>query len=44
MGAKCVQPDRLCINWGDAAIGFTGIDFSKNSLDEYVQNIEVPGS
>ena len=28
MGAKLAHPDRLCINvWGDAAIGFTGMDF-----------------
>jgi len=28
MGAKLVHPDKLCINvWGDAAIGFTGMDF-----------------
>ena len=28
MGAKIVHPDKLCINvWGDAAIGFTGMDF-----------------
>ncbi|MFZ0215543.1 MAG: thiamine pyrophosphate-requiring protein [Candidatus Dormiibacterota bacterium] len=28
MGAKLARPDRLCINvWGDAAIGFTGMDF-----------------
>ncbi len=28
MGAKLAMPDRLCINvWGDAAIGFTGMDF-----------------
>ena len=28
MGAKLVQPDKLCINvWGDAAIGMTGMDF-----------------
>ncbi|MCI0528021.1 MAG: thiamine pyrophosphate-dependent enzyme, partial [Nitrospira sp.] len=28
MGAKLVMPDKLCINvWGDAAIGFTGMDF-----------------
>jgi acetolactate synthase-1/2/3 large subunit len=27
MGAKIAQPDKLCINiWGDAAIGFTGMD------------------
>src|SRR5262249_12784650 len=25
---KLAQPDKLCINvWGDAAIGFTGMDF-----------------
>jgi acetolactate synthase-1/2/3 large subunit len=28
MGAKLAEPDKLCINlWGDAAIGFTGMDF-----------------
>jgi len=28
MGAKVAHPDKLCINvWGDAAIGFTGMDF-----------------
>jgi thiamine pyrophosphate-dependent acetolactate synthase large subunit-like protein len=28
MGAKLARPDCLCINvWGDAAIGFTGMDF-----------------
>jgi acetolactate synthase-1/2/3 large subunit len=28
MGAKLANPDKLCINfWGDAAIGFTGMDF-----------------
>lgn len=28
MGAKIAKPDHLCINvWGDAAIGFTGMDF-----------------
>jgi thiamine pyrophosphate-dependent acetolactate synthase large subunit-like protein len=27
MGAKLANPDKLCINvWGDAAIGFTGMD------------------
>ena len=27
MGAKIARPDKLCINvWGDAAIGFTGMD------------------
>src|SRR5229473_3854146 len=28
MGAKLAKPEALCINvWGDAAIGFTGMDF-----------------
>jgi len=28
MGAKLACPEKLCINvWGDAAIGFTGMDF-----------------
>jgi acetolactate synthase-1/2/3 large subunit len=28
MGAKLAFPEKLCINfWGDAAIGFTGMDF-----------------
>src|ERR1700741_4198460 len=28
MGAKLAAPNKLCINvWGDAAIGFTGMDF-----------------
>ncbi|HEY8885146.1 MAG TPA: thiamine pyrophosphate-requiring protein [Chloroflexota bacterium] len=28
LGAKLAKPDKLCINvWGDAAIGFTGMDF-----------------
>jgi thiamine pyrophosphate-dependent acetolactate synthase large subunit-like protein len=28
MGAKLVHPEKLCMNvWGDAAIGFTGMDF-----------------
>lgn len=28
LGAKVARPDKLCINlWGDAAIGFTGMDF-----------------
>jgi acetolactate synthase-1/2/3 large subunit len=28
MGAKLAQPEKLCVNfWGDAAIGFTGMDF-----------------
>lgn len=28
MGAKLARPEKLCVNvWGDAAIGFTGMDF-----------------
>jgi acetolactate synthase-1/2/3 large subunit len=28
MGAKLARPDKICVNvWGDAAIGFTGMDF-----------------
>ena len=28
LGAKHARPEKLCINvWGDAAIGFTGMDF-----------------
>ncbi len=28
LGAKIAHPEKLCINvWGDAAIGFTGMDF-----------------
>jgi acetolactate synthase-1/2/3 large subunit len=28
MGAKLAMPDKLCVNvWGDAAVGFTGMDF-----------------
>ena len=28
MGAKLTRPEKLCVNvWGDAAIGFTGMDF-----------------
>ena len=30
MGAKLAKPDHLCINvWGDAAIGFTGMDLDR---------------
>lgn len=28
MGAKLARPEKVCVNvWGDAAIGFTGMDF-----------------
>lgn len=34
MGAKLACPDKLCINvWGDAAIGFTGMDFETASRE-----------
>ncbi len=36
MGAKLAKPDKLCINlWGDAAIGFTGMDFETCSPRTY---------
>ena len=35
MGAKLVHPEKLCINvWGDAAIGFTGMDFETAVRDK----------
>ena len=35
MGAKLACPDKLCINvWGDAAIGFTGMDFETAVRDK----------
>jgi acetolactate synthase-1/2/3 large subunit len=34
MGAKLACPDKLCINvWGDAAIGFTGMDLETAARD-----------
>jgi thiamine pyrophosphate-dependent acetolactate synthase large subunit-like protein len=34
LGAKLAKPDKLCINvWGDAAIGFTGMDFETASRE-----------
>ena len=34
MGAKLANPDKLCMNvWGDAAIGFTGMDFETASRE-----------
>jgi acetolactate synthase-1/2/3 large subunit len=53
MGAKLVHPDKLCINvWGDAAIGFTGMDFETAVrerlpilsilLNNYTMAIELP--
>jgi len=35
MGAKLAHPDKLCINvWGDAAIGFTGMDFETAAREQ----------
>jgi len=53
MGAKLVHPEKLCINvWGDAAIGFTGMDFETAVrerlpilsilLNNYSMAIELP--
>jgi acetolactate synthase-1/2/3 large subunit len=53
MGAKLACPDKLCINvWGDAAIGFTGMDFETAAreripilsilLNNFSMAIEIP--
>ncbi len=53
MGAKLVHPEKLCINvWGDAAIGFTGMDFETAVreripilsilLNNFAMAIEIP--
>ena len=35
MGAKVAQPEKTCINvWGDAAIGFTGMDFETAAREQ----------
>jgi len=35
MGAKLVHPDKICMNvWGDAAIGFTGMDFETAAREQ----------
>ena len=35
MGAKIAQPEKTCINvWGDAAIGFTGMDFETAAREQ----------
>ncbi|MFK7913479.1 MAG: thiamine pyrophosphate-requiring protein [Pseudomonadales bacterium] len=35
MGAKLAHPGKLCINvWGDAAIGFTGMDFETAAREQ----------
>ena len=53
MGAKLAKPDHLCINvWGDAAIGFTGMDLETAAreripilsilLNNHSMAIEIP--
>lgn len=53
MGAKIARPDHLCINvWGDAAIGFTGMDLETAAreriailsilLNNFSMAIEIP--
>ncbi len=53
MGAKLAKPDHLCINvWGDAAIGFTGMDLETAAreripilsilLNNFAMAIEIP--
>lgn len=53
MGAKLAHPEKLCINvWGDAAIGFTGMDFETAAreripilsilLNNFSMAIEIP--
>lgn len=53
MGAKLICPEKLCINvWGDAAIGFTGMDFETAvreripilsiQLNNFSMAIEIP--
>ena len=41
MGAKLACPDKLCINvWGDAAIGFTGMDF-ETAVREHIPILSI---
>lgn len=41
MGAKLSCPDKLCINvWGDAAIGFTGMDF-ETAVREHIPILSI---
>ncbi|MGH9099838.1 MAG: thiamine pyrophosphate-dependent enzyme, partial [Acidimicrobiales bacterium] len=53
MGAKLAKPDHLCVNvWGDAAIGFTGMDLETAAreripilsilLNNFSMAIEIP--
>jgi acetolactate synthase-1/2/3 large subunit len=41
MGAKIAKPDKLCINvWGDAAIGFTGMDI-ETAVREHIPILSI---
>jgi acetolactate synthase-1/2/3 large subunit len=41
MGAKLAEPNKLCINlWGDAAIGFTGMDF-ETAVREHIPILSI---
>jgi thiamine pyrophosphate-dependent acetolactate synthase large subunit-like protein len=41
MGAKLAAPEKLCVNvWGDAAIGFTGMDF-ETAVREHIPILSV---
>jgi thiamine pyrophosphate-dependent acetolactate synthase large subunit-like protein len=41
MGAKLAKPGHLCINvWGDAAIGFTGMDF-ETAVREHIPILSI---
>ena len=41
MGAKLACPDKLCMNvWGDAAIGFTGMDF-ETAVREHIPIMSI---
>jgi acetolactate synthase-1/2/3 large subunit len=41
MGAKLARPDKLAINvWGDAAIGFTGMDF-ETAVREHIPILSI---
>ena len=53
IGAKVAQPEKTCINvWGDAAIGFTGMDFETTAreripilsvlMNNFSMAIEIP--
>ena len=42
MGAKLAHPEKLCVNvWGDAAIGFTGMDFETAVREQLPDSLRV---